>query len=106
MPKYLVKANYSPDGLQGLMKDGAAKRVEAARTGVEGAGGTMESFHYAFGETDAYLVCDFPDNESAAALSMTVSATGAVACSVVALLTAEEIDAAIKKSPSYSPPGT
>ena len=30
MPKYLVKANYTPEGLQGLMKDGAAKRREVA----------------------------------------------------------------------------
>ena len=106
MPKYLVKANYSPEGLQGLMKDGAKKRGEVAKAAIEGAGGTLESFYYAFGETDIYLTCDFPDNESAAAVSMTVSASGAVACSVVALLTAEEVDAAIKKSPSYSPPGS
>ena len=92
MPKYLVKSNYTAEGLQGLMKDGGAKRREVAKKAIESAGGTLESFYFAFGETDLYEMCDFPDNESAAAVSMTVNATGAVQCSFVALLTAEEVD--------------
>ena len=52
MPKYLVKAKYTAEGLQGLMKDGGPKRRDAAKVAVEGAGGTLESFFFAFGETD------------------------------------------------------
>jgi uncharacterized protein with GYD domain len=68
-------------------------------------GGTLESFYFAFGETDAYVVMDLPDNQSAAAASLTVSAAGAAATEVVVLLTPEEIDAAAKQSVDYRPPG-
>ena len=40
-----------------------------------------------------------------AAVSLTVSASGAVNPRTVPLLTAEEIDAAVKQSPAYKAPG-
>ncbi len=46
-----------------------------------------------------------PDNVTAAALSLTVNAAGAVTAKVIVLLTPEEIDAAAKKTPNYRPPG-
>jgi hypothetical protein len=42
---------------------------------------------------------------SAAALSLTVSASGAVAHQTTPLLTPEEIDRATKKRVGYKPPG-
>jgi len=46
-----------------------------------------------------------PDNVSAAALSLAVSASGAVKTQMTVLLTPEEIDQATKKTVSYRPPG-
>jgi uncharacterized protein with GYD domain len=51
------------------------------------------------------VIADVPDNVSAAALSMTVNASGAVTAKVTPLLTAEEIDAAAKKAVRYRAPG-
>jgi uncharacterized protein with GYD domain len=68
-------------------------------------GGRVEAFYYAFGDTDAFVIVDLPDNVTAAALSLTINATAAVTVKITALLTPEEIDAAAKKSPSYRPPG-
>ncbi len=65
----------------------------------------MEAFYFAFGETDAYVVAEVPDQVSMAALSLTISASGAVATRTTVLMTAEEVDAATRKTPSYRAPG-
>jgi uncharacterized protein with GYD domain len=68
-------------------------------------GGTLEAFYYAFGETDAYVIAEAPDNVSMAALALTINASGVAAVKTTVLLTPEEIDEAVKKTPSYRPPG-
>ena len=105
MPKYLVKATYTAEGAKGLVKDGGSKRRAAAKSVIESVGGKLECFYYAFGKTDVYAVVDFPDNISAAAVSMAISASGAVVSRLAVLLTPEEVDQAVKKSTSYTPPG-
>ena len=106
MPKYLVRANYVGAGVKGLMAEGGTKRRDAARASVESVGGTLESFYYAFGETDVFGVGDFPDEASAVAWSLSINSTGAVSLNLVPLLTPEELDAAVAKTPSYRAPGT
>jgi len=105
MPKYLVEANYAGEGLKGLLKEGGSSRRAAVETLIASVGGKVEAFYYAFGKTDVFIIADIPDNVSAAALSLTVSAAGAATTRVTVLLTPEEIDAATKKSPLYRPPG-
>ena len=106
MAKYLVKGNYVGDGVAGLMKEGGTSRRDAAQAAIESVGGSMDSFYYAFGDTDVYGICDFPDEASATAFSLTVNSSGAVAVSLTPLMTAEDLDAAATKSPSYRAPGT
>jgi uncharacterized protein with GYD domain len=72
---------------------------------IEKAGGKLHSMYFAFGEADVLGVAEFPDQVTAAALSLVVNASGAVQFRSTPLLTAEEIDAAAKKSISYRPPG-
>ena len=105
MPKYLIEANYVGEGLKGLLKEGGSSRRTAIETLFASVGGKVEAFYYAFGKTDIFVIADVPDNVSAAALSLTVSAAGAVTTRVTVLLTPEEIDAATKKRPQYRPPG-
>ena len=73
---------------------------------AEGLGGSLESFYFAFGETDVYAILDVPDNRSAAAASMAVNAAGGATSEVVVLLTPEDIDAAAELSVAYRPPGS
>ena len=63
------------------------------------------SFHLGFGSTDAYVIAEVPDNVTAAAVALTVNASGAAQARTVVLLTPEEVDEAAKKSVSYAPPG-
>ena len=105
MAKYLSQAKYKGDGLKGLLKEGGSKRREAIETLVKSVGGKLESFYYAFGDTDLFTIIDVPDNVTAAALSLIVNSTGAATTKVTVLLTPEEIDLAVKKTADYRPPG-
>jgi len=106
MAKFLVKASYSAEGAKGVQGAGGTSRRDAVASMAESLGGTLESFYFAFGETDAYVVLDLPDNRAAAAASIAVGASGGAASEVVVLLTPEDIDAAAKLSVNYRPPGS
>ena len=106
MAKYLVIASYSADGIKGIVDKGGTARREAVEKLTADLGGTVESFYFGFGEGDAYVTVDLPDNVSAAAVSMAVGATGLVRTRTVVLLTPEEIDRAAQTKVSYRPPGS
>ena len=106
MPKYLVQASYTPEAAKAILDKGGSSRPEAVRPMVEALGGTLESFYFAFGDTDAYVLLDMPDNVSVAAVGMTVNAGGAVSIKTTVLLTPEEVDQATQKSVDYTPPGS
>jgi uncharacterized protein with GYD domain len=105
MAKFMVKASYTADGTRGLLKDGGSSRRATVEKMINGLGGSMESFYYAFGEADVFIVCDLPDSTTAAALSLAVNASGAVDVTMIPLLTVQEIDQACKKSVAYRSPG-
>jgi len=105
MPKYLLQVSYTADGARGLQKDGGTKRRQAAQKLVESLGGKMEAVYFAFGDCDVIAIADMPDATSAAAASLALATSGAVTAKTTVLLTAEEMDAAVKKTPTYSPPG-
>jgi uncharacterized protein with GYD domain len=106
MPKFLFKANYTHAGLQGLVAKGATSRVAAINDLAASVGGTVESIHYAMGDTDLYVICDMPDDEAAAGLAMRVSAAGGATVETVKLLTPEQLDDAIGRQVLYRPPGS
>ena len=105
MAKYLFRTSYTKAGVEGLIKEGGSGRREALRQSVEGLGGKLESFYYAFGDDDLLLIVDLPDDEAAAAFSMFVNAAGALTVSCTVLITPESIDGAIGKSVAYRKPG-
>ena len=105
MPKYLVMASYTAEGAKGLLKDGGSKRRQEVEAAIKSVGGKVESFYFALGKHDAYVVIDAPDNAAVAAMSLAINASGAVQTKTVALLTPEEMDQATKKSITYQPPG-
>jgi uncharacterized protein with GYD domain len=105
MPKYLTVASFTAEGAKGLLKEGGTARRAAVEKMIKGLGGKLEGFYFAFGDNDAYTISDGLDNASAAALSLAVSATGAVRIKTIVLLTPEEMDQASKKRVKYRPPG-
>src|SRR4051794_7830621 len=106
VPKYLIEASYTLEGVRGVQNAGGTSRSEAVAAVAESVGGRMESFYFAFGERDVYTVVDLPDNEAAAAVAITVNAAGGAHVRTTLLLAPEEVDAAAKRSVEYRPPGS
>ena len=105
MPKYLLEVSYTAEGAKGLQKDGGSKRRQAAEGLIKSLGGTLESFYFAFGKSDAFVVVDMPDSATVAAASIALAASGAASGRTVVLITPEEMDQAAKKTVNYTPPG-
>ncbi|MGZ6340757.1 MAG: GYD domain-containing protein [Candidatus Limnocylindrales bacterium] len=105
MPKYLFTGGFTADGARGVLGEGGTSRRAVVEKLFASLGGTLESYHFAFGSDDYYIIADLPGNAAAAAGALTTSASGAVHTRTVVLLTPEEVDAATKLSPSYRPPG-
>jgi uncharacterized protein with GYD domain len=105
MAKFLIEATYTAEGVRGIQSSGGSSRRDAVAKALESAGGSLESFYFGFGGADAYVTVDAPDNVTAAAVALTVNASGAVHAKTVVLLTPEEVDAAAKQSVAYTPPG-
>jgi uncharacterized protein with GYD domain len=107
MAKYLIKASYNAEGIKGVMKAGGTSRVEAVKKAIGSVGGSVESFYFAFGGDDVYVTVDAPGNIAAAAMAGAVGSSGALArYETVVLLSADEIDEAMKMAVSYAPPGS
>ena len=82
-----------------------AEPRDALTASIESVGGSVDTFLYAFGGDDLYIVMDVPDNVSAAALGLAIGAAGAITWNTTVMLTPEEIDEAADKSVAYRPPG-
>ena len=106
MPKFLIEASYTTEGVKGVQSAGGSSRRDAVARLAESVGGSLESFHFGFGDADAYVIVDVPDNEAAAAVALTVNASSAVTAKTTVLLTPEEVDAAAQRSVDYRPPGS
>ncbi len=105
MPKYLFEASYTVDGAKGLEKEGGTSRREAVKKHLEELGGKLEAMYFAFGDVDCFVIVDLPDNVSAAALSLAVNQSGAIATKAIVLLTPEDMDKAMKKKVHFRAPG-
>jgi uncharacterized protein with GYD domain len=105
MSKFMIRASYTAEGTKGLLKEGGTSRRAAVEKALAGVGGKIDSFYFAFGDADAYVICDVPDTAAAIAISLAVNASGFVNVSTIPLISAEELDAAVKKSVNYRAPG-
>ena len=106
MPHYMVQAAYTVGAWGGLVKD-PQDRAEALRPAIERLGGKLVSFYMSFGEYDAVVIVEMPDNVSAAAVSIAAAAGGAVkAIKTTPLMTVQEGMEAMRKAgqAGYRPP--
>ena len=106
MAKYLFEVSYSVEGAKGLLAQGGTARQAAIEKALSGLGGSVESFHYALGHDDAFLIAELPDASAVATLSITVAAAGGARVTTHELLTPEQVDSALKSDVEYSPPGS
>lgn len=106
MAKYLLKVSYTPEGIKGVMKEGGTGRVEAVTALATSLGGSIESFYFAFGADDVYVIAEMPDHATAMAIAATVGSSGAISgYETVVLLEPSEVDVAMQKTVTYRAPG-
>ncbi len=105
MPKYLIEASYTGEGVQGLREEGGSARRAALEQACSSVGGRLEAFYYAFGASDVVAIIEMPDNVTAAGLGLLTAASGKVDTKTTVLLSPEEIDAAVRVGATYRPPG-
>jgi uncharacterized protein with GYD domain len=98
MPRFLHQVSHTSEALASLIAN-PQDRFEAIRGPIESLGGKLEQGYFAFGEHDAVVITEMPDNVSAAAIALAFAAGGAVRNSTTtALLTTAEALDAMKKA--------
>ncbi len=101
MSHFLLQAAYTPEAVQALLHN-PQDRTAALQAPIEKLGGKIQSVYLSFGDYDAVAILEFPDNVSAAAIALAISAGGACrSVKTTPLLTgAEAIEAAKKAAAS------
>jgi uncharacterized protein with GYD domain len=98
MAHFLLQVGYSPEAWAAMVKD-PQDRSAAVSPVITALGGRMDRFWLSFGEYDIVGIVEMPDNVSAAAFAMAISAGGAVrSLKTTPLLTMEEGVQAMKKA--------
>ncbi len=98
MAYFLLQATYSREARAGMINNPHNREVEV-RQAIEGLGGSLEGFWFSFGEYDIAGIAQFPDNSSAAALALAVSAAGAASAThITPLMTIDEGTEAMRKA--------
>lgn len=98
MPSYLVQVSYTSEAVAALLKKPQDRSTVVAKT-VERLGGSIKSAWLSFGDYDTIVLAELPDNVSAAAFAMAISAGGSCkAVKTTPLLSVEEGIAAMKKA--------
>jgi uncharacterized protein with GYD domain len=105
MPKYLLQASYTAEGLKGLAKDKASGRKAAVQAAMKQVKGKVESFYFTFGADDVVLIVEAPDNIAIASLSLAAGSTGLVNLRTTTLLSVDEVDQALALPSKYRAPG-
>lgn len=106
MGRYLFTGKYTSEGTKGLKKDSATARREVVSNVAASVGGRLESFYFAFGETDTFTILDLPSPEAALALVLAINESGGAVDTTTVLFTPEEVDEALKLPADYRAPGT
>ncbi len=107
MPFYLHQVSYTPEALAKLIAN-PQDRFDAVRAPIGKLGGKIQDAYFAFGQCDAVLITEMPDNISAAAIAMAFAAGGSLRnCQTTALLTTAEGMDAMRKAATcgYKPVG-
>lgn len=75
MPRYLIQASYNSAAVAAFVSN-PQDRVAGVEAVAKTLGGKLESFDFCLGEYDVIGVVALPDDTSAAAFSLAVSAPG------------------------------
>ena len=104
---YMIQASYTADSWATQISN-PEDRAAAIGGMIDAAGGKMHGFYYSFGEYDALIIGEAPDNQTMAGILIAAAGGGAVSkLKTTVLMSAEEGLASIRAAGSvgYRPPG-
>ncbi len=109
MTFYLMRAKVSQTAMDALVQRPEDRFVTMTKL-LKGVGGRLHYYFFCFGQYDIVLLFELPDNVSASALSMVLTASGSVTdIDTTVLMTMEEAIAAMHTAAEatgvYQPPG-
>jgi uncharacterized protein with GYD domain len=76
MATYIALLKYTEDGIKNI-KEGPA-RLDAAKEAFKAHGAEIKEFYLTFGEYDAVVISEGPDDETATKLALMIGSQGAV----------------------------
>ena len=98
MPSYLVQVAYNSEAVAALVKKPHDRSAVVGKA-IEKLGGTLKGAWLSFGDYDTIVIVDMPDNVSAAAFALAISAGGSCkSVKTTPLLSTDEGVAAMKKA--------
>ena len=106
MPLYMYQVSYTAEAVAALVRE-PQDRAEAVRPAIEALGGKLVAAGYPFGEYDAIVLFEAPDDTSAAAFSLAIAAGGATrSAKTTRLLSGQEWIESLRKAQGsgYRPP--
>lgn len=108
MPFYMFQGRYTPAAFKAMIEN-PHDREAAVRTMIEGAGGKLHHFFFAFGAEDTVAILEAPDDATVASMAFVLGASGALAGGATTkLMTGGEAKAAMEAAGriagSYRPP--
>jgi uncharacterized protein with GYD domain len=75
MAFYMIQGGYTAEAIRNMLAR-PEDRSDAAGKLAKTLGGKIHSYYMSFGKHDFVAIAEFPDDEAAAACSMTVSSAG------------------------------
>jgi uncharacterized protein with GYD domain len=108
MSYYLYQWSYKDPQLKAMLTTPQDRQAELTKA-VQGFGGRLHQFFFAFGDVDGCAIVEFPSNEDCLACTLTLNAAGANrAFRTTALLTTTEAQNAMRRArmvaTGYTPP--
>lgn len=96
VPTYVSLINWTDQGIKNFRD--TTQRAEQFTKLVEARGGKVREALWTVGEYDLVIVVDWPDEESAAATSLSLAAAGNVRSNTMRAFSSSEMDAIIART--------
>ena len=97
MATYITFMNFTEQGIK-TIKD-LSRRIAAGRQAMEAAEGKLVQYYLTFGEQDAVVVYELPDDETAAATALAQAGIGNLRGTTMRAFTEAEIPGILGKLP-------
>jgi uncharacterized protein with GYD domain len=88
MATYVTMLHYTDQGIRNIKE--SPGRLDAAKKAYQAAGGELKQFYLAMGRYDAVVVGEFPDDETAARVGLTIGSLGSVRTETLRVFTEGE----------------